>query len=371
MREERANVLSTVRVHSERIEIQFPLSDACGGGTHEDTLSPVHGLTHKRDSVFSSATKDESRDGDTMGIVDLWVHNRAVSVRNHITRVRMSDRGLRSRAPGLAFPVDETFRGSLGHAFPPHIALFSETGVGEDGIRLDGLHNTPGLHVPACGDIIETRLGVDGIQLSISSNEQPSNIVSHTPHRPTRDGRNHHGGVGLSAPFGHNGAQIVLLSLWVGDTDNQTAGTPPLLTQRHDRSHTESITGLCQERVSTIGRPIGGDSVRVLFHKVGNSAVFNVARPRHILCSVLERDTHRVKTREEELLFGEERQHMFAHPGCLSETKNGIRRVSDLHSIFCKRGAVGTDTEGDNVHNSALHTPVHQSVEFFGHFFGV
>ena len=87
--------------------------------------------------------------------------------------------------------------GSIGHAFPPDIAILGEADVGEDGVARAALERVGvALERGARRDAKVTALRVDGVKLAIGARLQPGDVVAdgRRPSSPRKRG----GGISMA-----------------------------------------------------------------------------------------------------------------------------------------------------------------------------
>ena len=99
----------------------------------------------------------------------------------------------------------------------------------------------------------EARLWVDGPQPAFLVKPHPSDIVTHTLHRITRQGGLHHGQVGLATGTGEGCCYVLLLAFRVGDSqDLKQKGTENLQMYPCDTvvtSNSEDLRPVCSTSI--------------------------------------------------------------------------------------------------------------------------
>ena len=139
------------------------------------------------------------------------------------------------RGPVLALPVN-CVCGGIAHTFPPHVAVIRECDVGENGITLQAAHAVGvGHHVGAGCHAKVARFWVDGAQTPLCIGLDPGDVITNSSDLPTLEAfwRNQHGEVRLAAGAGESGGHMVLLTLGVGDAQNQHVLRQPALCLAH------------------------------------------------------------------------------------------------------------------------------------------
>ena len=285
-------VVAHERKHSHRIVAQG--ADAalcCSGlargqqGTDHGAVVPVKGLGYQRNGGLAAAAEEDGVDLHALPIVVLRSGARALGNRDAVTRVRVRSLSGGGRSPILTGPVDEVLWCLLGHFLPPDIAVVGQRNVGENGVaRLHGLHgNRVGVVVGARGHAEETIFRVYGIK-AVLAQVQPGNIVTDDLGLPTRNGRGNHGQVGLAACRREGGRNVVLLTLWVGELQDEHVLSHPAFFLSHDRSDAQRVALLRQDGVAAVAGTIGPDFLgpRELGDVLGV-----IAWPRHIFLAWL------------------------------------------------------------------------------------
>ena len=143
-----SKVVSEERTHREGIvhDALRGMLGGCGGlrlqrSSQEDSVLPVEGLSHKRNTLGTTASEENGLDLNSLGIFPVRVEDWAILAGRAESRVGMSGGfGPAGWCPVLSGPVDEMTRDVVGHAFPPDSAIVGHGDVGEDGVLEDRLH---------------------------------------------------------------------------------------------------------------------------------------------------------------------------------------------------------------------------------------
>mmetsp|Transcript_93186 Transcript_93186/g.156578 ORF Transcript_93186/g.156578 Transcript_93186/m.156578 type:complete len:305 (+) Transcript_93186:1140-2054(+) len=184
-------------------------------GSHEHTMLPAESFRHQWHQVRAATSKQNGTDGHTLRILPLRIDHRALRCRRRVPCIRVCSLATTVWGPRLASPINQAFGGGLGHALPPHITIWGQRNVCEDGVLLQRLHCTQvGLVRCAWCHPKEPRLRVDGIQPAILSHVHPGDVISHTTHLPAGNGRNQHCKIGLATGTREGCNNVVFLALW-------------------------------------------------------------------------------------------------------------------------------------------------------------
>jgi len=258
-------------------------------------MLPAEGLMHKRYSIRAATTKEQRTHWNTLWLLPVGIDHRTLLGRSRVARVGVRSLTTAVGRPSLAGPVDQLGRCLLGHALPPHVAIGRQGHVGEDRVAVDGIHGRAVRVVRGARcHTKEATLGVDGSQLAVVGNMQPSNVVADAANRPAGQRRNQHGKVGLAACRWERSAHVVLFALRRRQAEDQHVLSEPALLATEARSDTKRIALLAEQGIATVARtvrPYGW-----LVRKVADVDVVRVARPAYILISRLQGMTNRVYT---------------------------------------------------------------------------
>ena len=259
-------------------------------------------------------------------------------------------------------PVDEVLRG-LAHFLPPDIAVVGQRDVGEQGVaRLHRLHgNRVGVVVGARRHAEEAVLRVDCVQ-AVLAQLHPGDVIAHNLSLPARDGRGDHGQVGLTAGRREGGRDVVLLTLRVGELEDEHVLCHPALFLRHDGSDTQRVALLGQDGVSAVAGAVGPN---LLGCRELRDVLLVIARPRDILLAWLQRSTNGVQGVDKIAVLTNLVQSLLTHAGHDAHRQDNISRVSQLNAELGVRVADGAHAERHHVHGAALHG----AAEGLGHLF--
>jgi len=96
-------------------------------------MGPIEALDDQWDGVGSPAPKDDGRDGDTLGILEVPRQERVVDSRGGEAAVGVGGLLACPGSPRATQPIPHL---ALGHliclAFPPYVSIFSQRNVGVD-----------------------------------------------------------------------------------------------------------------------------------------------------------------------------------------------------------------------------------------------
>ena len=148
----------------------------------------------------------------------------------------MSGRGFGLGSPGVALPVGRAGRGSVGHFFPPHVAIVGQRGVGVDRVAPQAVHCVGvGLVARARSDAEEPRFGVDCPQATIIAELHPADVVTDGLGLPAGHGGNEHRQVGLAARRWEGCRNVLRLAFGAGELEDQHVLREPAVVAGHHR----------------------------------------------------------------------------------------------------------------------------------------
>ena len=165
----------------------------------KDPVGPVERLGDQRDDRGAAPAEEDGRDRDALGVLPFGGDRGHLGERGGEAAVGMRG-GVRGLGrPVLAAPVDQVRRGVLGQTLPPDVALVGGGHVGEDRVVAErGDRIGVGVGAGARSDAEHAELGVDGAQPAVGAELHPADVVADGLGLPARDGRHHHGQVGLA-----------------------------------------------------------------------------------------------------------------------------------------------------------------------------
>ena len=378
-----AHVVAAERQHGEGIAAHHALRAKGGsggfgahGGSHVDAFGPVAGFGHQRHGGGAAAAEHHGVDRHAFSVVPLGVQRRVVGGSHGEARV-----GVGSLAAGLAvfgrpvlaLPVDQV-RGQLAavvlfHAFPPHVAIVGQCDVGEDDVVIEALHAVGvGVQVGARSHAEVTRLGVDGVQVTVVVRLDPGDVVTDGGDFPAFEtGRRHqHGEVGLAAGAREGGRHVVLLALGVGHAQDQHVLGQPALVTAHGGGDAQGQALLAQQRVAAIAGAVGPDFAR--FGEVHDVFHIGVAGPAGlVLLACSQGSAHGVHAGNELAIGTQHVEHGLAHAGHQLLVHYHIGAVGQFDADVGDVAAQRTHAEGHHIHGAALHAAVEQRVERGAH----
>ena len=133
------------------------------------------------------------------------------------------------------------------HSFPPNVAFVRFSDIGEDAVLCEGVDGV-GVSIHACAgsDAKETGLRVDRVELAVITKFHPTDVITNGFYGPSRDGRDQHGEIGLTACAWERGSDVALSALRIGKLENEhVLGHPAFLTS-HRGGNSKGETLLTQ-----------------------------------------------------------------------------------------------------------------------------
>ena len=135
----------------------------------------------------------------------------------------------------------------FGQALPPHIAVIGERYISKDNVlvkRIDAIGIC--FEIGAWRNTKVTGLWIDCVKTRFASRSifarlDPGDVVTNGSHFPTLKafGRNHHGEISFAARRGECRRDVVFLSLWRGNAENEHVLCKPALVSTHGGSNTQ------------------------------------------------------------------------------------------------------------------------------------
>ena len=133
------------------------------------------------------------------------------------------------------------------HSFPPNVAFVRFRDIGEDAVlceSLDGVRVS--IHTRARSDAKETSFRINRVELAVITKFHPTDVITNGFYGPSRDGRDQHGEIGLTACAWEGGCDIALSALRIGKFENEhVLGHPAFLTS-HRGGNSKGETLLTQ-----------------------------------------------------------------------------------------------------------------------------
>src|SRR5690606_17555354 len=210
--------------------------------------------------VAAAAAENDGVDDDTLGVVPRVGDGGALAGGDGEPRV-----GVRRGQPGrgvvgVALPVGEVVGGLIGEALPPHVAVVTESDVGEDGVAPDGVDGGGvGTGAGAGGDAEESCFGCDGAQERGAMGAQPGDVVAVGFELSPGDGWLQQGEVGLAARGGEGGGEVEDAAAGVGDFEDEHVLGEPALVAGDDGGDAEGEGFFGEERVAAVGGSVRPD----------------------------------------------------------------------------------------------------------------
>src|SRR5262249_37114467 len=162
-------------------------------------------------------------------------------------------------SPAIALPISAFGRWRVGHAFPPHTAVWSERDVGEDAVARKGSHRVwIGLFGSAGSHSEETSLGIDGAEITVLIGTNPRDVVAHSPNFPAFEsfGRYKHREVGFAASTRKSRGDISFFSLGIFNAEDEHVLGHPAFVARDVGSDTQREALFAKQRVATVARTV-------------------------------------------------------------------------------------------------------------------
>src|SRR5690242_5763717 len=168
------------------------------------------------------------------------------------------------RIPRLAAPVLGVGGRRIVMSFPPDCAVRTKSDVSENRVPVKHRKRIRiRMRTGPRSDAEKSRLGIDRPEPSIRTYAQPGNIIADSVDLPALHacGRHQHREVGFSAGAGKCAADVVDLTIWAFDADDQhMLGEPAFLFAELARdSKSEAL--LRQQRVAPVSRADAPDRV--------------------------------------------------------------------------------------------------------------
>mmetsp|Transcript_42799 Transcript_42799/g.114541 ORF Transcript_42799/g.114541 Transcript_42799/m.114541 type:complete len:503 (-) Transcript_42799:150-1658(-) len=374
-----AHVVAAERKHGERVAANDTLRAEgssrglrAHSGREVHALRPVAGLGHQRHSGGAAATEDHGVESHTPSVLPGLVASGVVRGSNREAGVGVG--GLASsiladsRGPILALPVDEVSRGFSVDALPPDVAVVSQSDVGEDHVLVERRHAVGvGVRVGARGNAEVASLRVDGVEATILTGLDPSNVVTNGGDAPALEALavGQHSEVGLAAGARESGGNVVLLTLGVGHAHDEHVLRKPALLATHGGGNAKSEALLAEEGIATIARAEGPDLASL--REVNNVLHSRVAGPGDVLNTGLEGHTNSVHARNELGDLVQVLSHFLAHTGHDFHVHHHVGTVRDLHASLGNLRPDGTHGVRHNVHDAALHAAIEKRGEDAAH----
>src|SRR5271156_5143298 len=180
-----------------------------------DPRRPIERLINKRHCRRPPPTKDEGRNGHTVGILPVRIHRGTLASRRSKATVGVSRRSRARWRPLISPPINQLPRRRIGHTLPPDAALGRKSNISEDGVLGQRRHRIwISLRAGARSHAKKTSLRIDGAKLAFGIRLDPGNVVSNGPDLPALEavGRNHHREIGLAAGRGESSGNISLFT---------------------------------------------------------------------------------------------------------------------------------------------------------------
>ena len=370
------HVVAAEGEHGHWVEAEFAHLAAGGcccfgghDGAEEDTVVPVEGLGHQWDSGAAAAAEEDGGDGNAGWVLPLGGNAWALAGRGGEAGVGVCCGGFGFWSPGLVFPVGDTGGGFLGHAFPPHVAIFGDGGVGEDGVAPHGVHGIDvGFVAGEWGDAEEAGFGVDGVELAVGAVLHPADVVTNGFGFPAWDGGHEHGEVGFAASRREGGGDVFEFALWVGEFQDEHVLGKPAVVAGHDGSNAKSETLFAEECVAAVARAEALDFAG--FGEVHDVFVVGVAWPGDILlagCKWCADGVHAGNP----LVVAECVECALAHAGHDAHADGNVGAVGELHADVGDGGTEWAHAEWNDVHHAAAHGACVELLHFGAHLVGV
>jgi hypothetical protein len=272
------------------------------------------------------------------------------------------------RRPRLSLPVGEPRGRLVGHAFPPHVAVFSEGDIGVDDVLAKHLHRVRVRLLRRPGrDAEEARLGIDGAKPPVLSGLDPGDVFADRRDLPPlKRGRgNQHGEVRLAARRRKCGRHVDLLALRRLDAEDEHVLGEPAFVSRHDRCDAQGQAFLAEQRVTPVARAERPDLARL--REMDDPFLLLVARPCHVLLAGRDRRADGMDARHEGAILAQPLHDRAAHPGHDPHVHGDVRRVGDLYAHLRDGRTDGAHRERHYVHRASAHATVEQPAEGRAH----
>ena len=346
-------------------------------GAEEHAVVPAEGLVNQRNGGRTTATEEDCRDRHACRIFPFLGNAGALLGRSGEASVRVShffalrSLVLRESVTGLALPVNELALSRVADAFPPHVAVFSESAVRVDRVLFS---RDKSVLVGFCrstrGNAEEAGFRVDGVETAILTKLHPSNVVTDGFDLPARDSRDEHGEVRLTASRRECASHVLDFALRVGELEDEHVFSEPAFVASENGSDTESEALLTEKSVSTVARTVGPNEA--FFGELSDVLVFNVsAGPDAVVAfAFAERLTNGVEARNEFSVHVciEDVENLLAGASHDVHVENNVFGVRDFDTVLGDRGTERAHAERNHVHGTAVHTTLieltHRLLEF-------
>ncbi len=193
---------------------------------------------HQGNRTGATAAKQKSVDRDPFGIFPVTCNCRALSRRSGKTRIRMRNffsfwTFIACRCGARhAVPINDCSFSGIADTLPPHVAVFGQTTVGENGVFLDRVHGilVREIRCPWCY-AEEPRFRIDSVQAAVLSEFHPRDVIAYGLDLPSRKGRDHHSQIRFATCRGKRRTNVLGLSSRVGDfKDEHVLCKPPFVS---------------------------------------------------------------------------------------------------------------------------------------------
>jgi len=368
-----AHIVAAEGKHSHGVSSYYADStgSSCGSfgshsGTNEYAVGPVKGLIYEGSGLSSSATEDDSIDGNACRIVEFRGDAGAVFSKSGETAVGMSATGrlillvVGSVIPLVALPVDCVCGRIVVKTFPPNgVIVEVMNNVGKDGFLLGGVESIGvRLEVSTGSNAEETVFGVTSPESAVRSGTEPSDIVAYAPYFISlflkELGRNKHCEVGLTASRGECSANVVNFAVGIFNAEDEHMLSKPAFFSCEVGCYTESEALFAEKNVSAVTGVNGHDGI--VFRELNDITIFFVDI---FSC---------VNALDKIVAVSESFNNFFTGSGHNEHVKYDVDGVGDLEADLCEGRADNAHGVGDNIHGSADHGAVVKLVELFIHF---
>jgi hypothetical protein len=253
----------------------------------------------------------------------------------------------------------------VGEAFPPHVAIVTQSNVREDRVAPDRVDRCFVGRTPrARCNAEESCLWIDRAQSAVFTWAEPRDVVADRLDRPARDGRLEHREVRLPARRREGGRDVEHSATRIGDLEDEHVLGEPALVPSDNGCDAQRERLLREQGVSTVCGSERPDLARLW--KVGD-VLRVVTRPRHIRFVVTERRADAVNCGHPLRVVADKSQRLGSHPRHQAHADHDVWRVGDLHAKLRQRRAERSHRERDDVHRATAHASREELAQRFAH----